>query len=153
MTSEELLARLKEPFDPKYVKWRIGATNKEKTKAIALAYIDAREVMKRLDEVCGVVGWQDRYSHANERMVVCEIGIKHDDEWIWKSDGAGDTQVEAEKGSLSDALKRTAVVWGIGRYLYYIPNKWVEIEPSGRSYKFKQTPTLPAWALPKKDTK
>jgi hypothetical protein len=149
MTSEELLARLKEPFDPKYVKWRIGATNKEKTKAIALAYIDAREVMKRLDEVCGVTGWQDRYSHANERMVVCEIGIKWENEWIWKSDGAGDTQVEAEKGSLSDALKRTAVVWGIGRYLYYIPNNWVEIEPSGKSYKFKKTPTLPAWALPK----
>lgn len=146
---EDLLQKLKEPFDPKFVKWRVGATSPDKTKGIALAYIDAREVMKRLDEVFGVTGWQNRYSHANDRMVVCEIGAKVGDEWIWKSDGAGDTQVEAEKGSLSDALKRTAVLWGIGRYLYYLPNKWVDIEPAGRSHKLKQTPTLPSWAIPK----
>ncbi len=145
----ELLAKLKEPFDPKFVKWRVGATTADKSKGIALAYIDAREVMKRLDDVFGVTGWQSRFSHVTERMVTCEIGAKVNNEWVWKSDGAGDTAVEAEKGSLSDALKRTAVLWGIGRYLYYLPNEWVELVPAGKSHKLKNTPTLPKWALPK----
>lgn len=145
-----MLEKLKEPFDPKFVKWRVGATSGDKTKGIALAYIDAREVMKRLDEVCGVEGWQCRYSHVTDKGVVCEIGIKFGDEWIWKANGAGETDVEAEKGAMTDAFKRAGAVWGIGRYLYYLPNKWVDLEPAGRSYKLKETPTLPSWAQPKK---
>jgi len=56
-------------------------------------------------------------------------------EWIWKADGAGDTDVEAEKGAISDAFKRAAVKWGVGRYLYDLDSPWVALEPSGRSFK------------------
>jgi hypothetical protein len=146
---KDLLSELKEPFESTFVKWRIGATNKEKTKAIPLAFIDGREVMKRLDQVCGVTGWQNRYSHVTEQGVVCEIGIKANGEWLWKANGAGETDVEAEKGAMTDAFKRAAALWGIGRYLYYLPTTWVDIEPAGKSYKFKTTPKLPIWALPK----
>jgi hypothetical protein len=48
-----------------------------------------------------------------------------------KADGAGDTDVEPEKGALSDAFKRAAVRWGIGRYLYGIGPVWVSLEPEG----------------------
>ena len=42
-----------------------------------------------------------------------------DGEWIGKSDGADDSNIEAAKGGLSAALKRAAVQWGIARYLYH----------------------------------
>ena len=132
----EFFEKLSAPFDADQVSWRVGSTNGEKTKGLALAYLDARDVMERLDLVCGPAGWQSRYPHANGKTV-CEIGIKCGDEWIWKADGAGDTDVEAEKGALSDAFKRAAVRWGIGRYLYGLGNTWVELEPAGRSYKIK----------------
>lgn len=142
---DALLQQLKNPFDVRQVKWRVGATNKEKTKGIALAYIDARDVMKRLDDVCGVAGWQAKYIEVNGGFI-CELSIKVGNEWITKANAAGHTKVEAIKGGASDALKRAASVWGIGRYLYYLPNKWVLLN------KYKQLteiPELPQWAIPK----
>jgi hypothetical protein len=35
---------------------------------------------------------------------------------------------------LSDALKRAAVRWGVGRYLYEMKSPWVAIEARGKSY-------------------
>jgi hypothetical protein len=130
--------QLRAPFPPDRISWRVGATNKDKTKGMALAYIDSRDVQDRLDQVCGPAGWQCRYPHANTKTV-CEIGIKVGDEWIWKADGAGDSDVEAEKGALSDAFKRAAVKWGIGRYLYDVQSPWIEIEAYGKSYKIKDS--------------
>lgn len=135
--------RLERPFEVSKISWRVGATTKDKTKAIPLAYIDARDVMYRLDEVFGM-DWQCKYSHA-EGKTICEIGVKVDGEWIWRAGGAGDTDIEAEKGAISDAFKRAAVLFGIGRYLYSIPNSWVEID---EYKKIKSVPTLPAWATP-----
>src|SRR3569833_388338 len=101
---------------------------------MALDYIDDRDVMERLDEVCGPAGWQCQYPHADGKITVCSIGIKVGEEWIWKADGAGDTDFEADKGALSDAFKRAAVRWGIGRYLYEVEAAGVDIEPAGRPY-------------------
>ena len=142
-----LLKQLKDPFDPKFVKWRVGATNADKTKGIALAYIDSREVMKRLDDVCGVAGWQARYIPI-EKGFICEIDIKIGKEWVTKSNASGYTAKEPVKGGASDALKRTASTWGIGRYLYYLPNVWVGIKPKGKSYELAEIPELPEWAKP-----
>lgn len=129
--------KLAAPFPPDQVSWRVGSTNKEKTKGLALAYIDARDVMGRLDEVVGPANWQDRYEIHGTRTI-CYLSINLG-EWVTKADGAGDSDVEAEKGSISDAFKRAAVKWGIGRYLYDLDSPWVEIEPFGRSYKIKQS--------------
>ncbi len=130
---------LKEPFPPDKVSWRVGATNKDKTKGLALAYIDARDVMERLDAVVGPENWQNKYSHANGKTV-CDIGVQFGvGNWVWKADGAGDTDTEAEKGALSDAFKRAAVRFGIGRYLYDIGDTWAELEERGRSYVIKSS--------------
>lgn len=131
------LSKLKEPFPANKISWRVGSTNADKTKGMALAYIDARDVQDRLDEVCGVIGWQSRYVPMHDKKTVCEIGIWSEVHlaWIWKADGAGDSDVEAEKGALSDAFKRAAVKWGIGRYLYDLDSPWVALEAAGRSYK------------------
>lgn len=132
------LQDLFKPFPSEKISWRVGSTTQDKSKGMALAYIDARDVMERLDEVCGIGGWQAIYSHVTANGITCRIGIKIDDEWIWKENGAGETQVEAEKGACSDAFKRAAVLWGIGRYLYDMKNVWVEIEPMGKSYRIKK---------------
>ena len=126
---------LSAPFPSSSISWRVGATTKDKAKGIALAYIDARDVMRRLDGVCGPNNWQNKYSWSDGKTVVCDIGIRINGEWVWKSNGAGDTDVEAEKGKLSDAFKRAAVLWGIGQYLYSLPNVWVPLEGSGNSQK------------------
>lgn len=141
-SADVLLAQLKNPFNPNQLKWRVGATNKEKTKGIALAYLDAREVMKRLDDVCGPDRWQTKLTRTGEGFT-CELGIKFGDEWIWKSNSAGDTKVESIKGGASDAFKRAGAVWGVGRYLYYLPNVWVALD---EYKKLKEIPELPDWA-------
>jgi hypothetical protein len=130
--STDLFAKLKAPFAPDKVSWRIGATTEKKDRGLAMCYIDARDVADRLDEACGPGGWCNDYPHANGKTV-CRIGIKVGDEWIFKADGAGDTDYEAEKGALSDAFKRAAVRWGVGRYLYDVPSTWVDIEMKGKT--------------------
>lgn len=130
------LAQLKDPFEPDRISWRVGSTTKDKKKGMALAYIDARDVMQRLDDVCGPENWQCDYPHAGQKTV-CRIGIRIDGEWIWKANGAGDTDIESEKGALSDAFKRAAVLWGIGQYLYDIETPWVTLdvkEADGKVY-------------------
>lgn len=144
MDAADIKFALEIPFPANKIHWRCGARTKKKDKAIPLAYIDARDVMKRLDDVMGF-DWQDRYPLSDSGLLICDIGLKIDGEWIWRANGAGDTQVEAEKGKASDAFKRAAVMFGIGRYLYSIPNQWLEIDQYS---KFTRTPTLPAWATP-----
>lgn len=119
---------LKKPFPADSISWRIGAQTKDKSKCIPLAYLDARDVMGRLDEVMGPLNWQARYPWSDNKRLYCEIGIRYENEWIWKGNGAGDTHIEAEKGAFSDAFKRAAVLWGVGEYLYHLPNVWVECE-------------------------
>jgi len=134
---------LKEHFPKEAVSWR-SQTISSNGSALALAYIDARDVMNRLDDVCGPENWQDEYDCINGRTI-CKIGLFINDRWVWKSDGAGDTQVEAEKGGISDAFKRAAVKWGVGRYLYDLPAVWVPCETYEKGGKkhfkaFKQDP-------------
>lgn len=136
MNVTSLMLELKEPFPPSKISWRVArVVNEEgdKGKAQVLAYIDARDVMERLDYICGIESWQCRYSHTATKTV-CDIGIRFGSEWVWKSDGAGDTDVEAEKGALSDAFKRAAVRWGIGRYLYDLGNNYAEVTKRGKTW-------------------
>jgi hypothetical protein len=121
------LAALSDEFPRSSISWRAQTVTKTGDKALALAYIDARDVMDRLDTVCGPANWQDRYEFHGSRTI-CYLSIRIGDEWVTKADGAGDSDVEAEKGAISDALKRAAVKWGIGRYLYALESPWVPCE-------------------------
>jgi hypothetical protein len=136
------LEALKAHFPREAISWRAQSVTKDGTKAMALAYIDARDVMNRLDEVCGPEGWQDEYIETPKGRMICRIGIDlRDLGWVWKSDGAGDTDVEGDKGAISDAFKRAAVKWGIGRYLYDMPNPWVPCETfNGKWKSWKEDP-------------
>lgn len=149
VSTEAMLQALKNPFEPRFVKCRVGATSKDKKKGIALFYIDSREVQKRLDDICGIDGWQSKF-YPTDKGVVCELSIRMPDgTWITKSDGGVYTEkVTPFKGGCSDAFKRAAVQFGVGRYLYYIPNQWYPLN----EYKtFETEPQLPKWALPNSD--
>jgi hypothetical protein len=154
MTSKEILEKLSAPFTADEIEWRAGSTNKEKTQALALAYINARSVMNRLDDVVGAENWSDSYqiiTGEGKRGYICTLSLRLNNEWIGKSDGADESDFEATKGGLSDAFKRAANKWGIGRYLYNLDAVWVPCQEFGRTVKLTKTPQLPAWALPQKN--
>lgn len=97
--------------------WRVQSFSKNKPSAQCVAYIDARDVMDMLDNVVGPENWQDDYKLIDGKLLA-GIGIKCGDEWVWKWDTGTESNMEAEKGQMSDAFKRAAVKWGIGRFLY-----------------------------------
>lgn len=82
-----------------------------------LDYVDARYVMDKLDHL-GPENWQDRYIDRPGGSVRCGIGLLVDGEWVWKWDVGTISDIEPEKGSYSEAFKRAAVKWGVGRDLY-----------------------------------
>lgn len=131
------LLALSAPFPPASIHWRAQTVTRDGGKALALAFIDARDVMDRLDAVCGPENWQDSYTETAKGRLICTLSIRIGGEWISKSDGAGDTDVEGSKGAISDALKRAAVKWGIGRYLYSLKNVWAPCESSEYNGKKK----------------
>lgn len=160
MTSSlTIFEKLAAPFQPDAVSWRVGSTTADKKRGMALAYIDARDVMQRLDDVLGPENWSDSYAIHGPR-VICTLSIFVSSKeangpggWVSKSDGAGDTDVESEKGAISDAFKRAAVKWGIGRYLYNLDSPWVEIETFGKSSKIVKTEHAKLRALLERDAR
>jgi hypothetical protein len=85
--------------------------------------------------------------------VVCRLRIRVGGEWITKTDvgrrASSPTRATAARPPFSDALKRAAVKFGVGRYLYRLPQQWVDYDPQKR--QFTRTPTLPPSALPPKE--
>lgn len=93
---------------------------KFKGSATLLLYQDARVAMDILDETVGAFNWQKDFKEVKDSCF-CSIGIKLDKEWVWKSDCGMESNIDAQKGEASDAFKRAAVNWGIGRELYSTP--------------------------------
>lgn len=120
--------KLTKPFDDKDVFWRIDRAYNGWARV--LCYLDARAVMDRLDEAVGPENWRDTYEETPSGKNICTLFIRVGDQWVSKSDGAGNTNIEGDKGGLSDAFKRAAVKWGIGRHLYSLGETKVNLSPS-----------------------
>lgn len=105
--------------------WRVQSFSKNKPSASCVAYIDARDVMDLLDECVGPENWQDKFEVINGQLF-CSIGIFLNNQWVWKTDTGTESQTEKEKGLVSDAFKRAAVKWGIGRFLYSLEIQYVD---------------------------
>lgn len=99
-------------------KWKVQTAKQWGCECVA--YVDARQVMDMLDEALGPENWQDHYREVAGN-VYCDLKIKVDGEWVTKSDCGAESSFEKEKGQASDAFKRAAVKWGIGRFLYRLP--------------------------------
>lgn len=136
-----LWEKLAKPFDEKEIEWRCGATNKDKTKCLALPYITNRAIQKRLDAVLGAENWYPTFRDIDGGFV-CTLSIRVGEEWIHKQDGAKNTNFEAIKGGISDSMKRAAVQYGIGRYLYEAEAIWSPAKNVGKSTILVGTPEL-----------
>jgi len=140
-TAEALAA----PFPPEEVHWRPGAVSGNR--ALALPYIDVRQVMERLDSIFGVDGWESSYRFLNGgTAVLCRLRVRFgDDEWVCKMDVGGESDQPDEgdryKAAVSDSLKRAAVHLGVGRYLYRASPQWVDWDAAKK--QFKVQPVLP----------
>ena len=141
--------RLAEPFPPDKVKRRPGAKSRDGSSAMVLHYIDARDVMDRLDAVVGPEGWEDQFRPREGGAVECRLTVWDPFPRIVQTDGEltiprsgwtkadvgypnGENDPEPLKGAYSDALKRAAVKFGIGRFLYDLPQEWLPINQYGR---------------------
>jgi hypothetical protein len=125
---KQIEEKLKAPFPAEDIEYRVVRVRKESRQALVLPYITSRAVMDRLDEVFGCDGWQDEYE-VLPSGVACRLSAKLNGDFITKQDAAPYTHIEALKGAFSDALKRAAVKFGIGRYLYKLPENYVNILP------------------------
>lgn len=161
---------LTKPFLSKDIEWRVQSSGKsgEDIWALVLPYVTNRAIMDRLDDVCGPGNWQNMFAPAPCGGVLCGLAIRigvdaivdKREEWVTKWDGAENTDIEAIKGGLSGSMKRAAVQWGIGRYLYRLETSWAKVNPQGthrgnaKGTRFRwDPPSLPEWAIPKEEIK
>ena len=94
--------------------------------ATLLLYKNARVDMSILDETVGPENWQRKHYDCKGNLY-CSVGIKCDNEWIWKDDCGAESFSDKEKGEASDSFKRACVNWGIGRELYTVGPIFVSI--------------------------
>src|SRR5438045_631520 len=146
---QSITKALSAPFDLTEVKFKPQVV--KNNRAMALAYVDARAIQDRLDDVLGVEGWQDEYTTLEDGSVVCRLRLRLGDDWITKMDvGSPSEQPDGGdrlKAAFSDALKRAAVKFGVGRYLYRVQAQWTDYDPVRK--QFTHAPALPAFALPR----
>jgi hypothetical protein len=130
----ELFIALARPFVPPEMKVRNIDGRKE-------SYVTARTVMNRLDNVLGPEAWWDDYT-PGEHSVLCRLTIRlPDGQELTKCDAGGyagmKDQGDDDKSGFSDAFKRAAVKFGVGRHLYrdgvpdFVPVE--DLDPIGTS--------------------
>ncbi len=132
-TSEQQLQDLALPFAENDIEWRVGSCGEGGRDGIwcrVLPFLTNRAIQERLDQVMGPQNWSNHYE-VTPCGILCRLSLKIDGEWISKTDGAEQTDIEAFKGGLSNAMKRAAVQWGIGRFLYQVNDCWATISENG----------------------
>lgn len=154
----ERLKLLAEPFAPDELEWRVGrmGVGARGPWVHVLAYQTCRAVMDRFDHVCGPENWSNEFRAGPGGGVICRISVNvAGTGWISKEDGAENTEIEAVKGGLSGSMKRAAVQWGCGRYLYGLSEPFGIVHEFGSHAAGKgpqrfrwNPPPLPDWALP-----
>lgn len=148
-----VMVALQAPFYEYEYEWRVDQLYRCGTKVRVLCYVTNRAIQNRLDEVFGVFGWQNEYQKWPDGSVLCGISVwdAEKSQWITKWDGSENTKIEAVKGGLSGAMKRTAVQFGIGRMLYELGDTIQPLSTEGGQHpinvqnvwKFWDNPILP----------
>ena len=164
---KEIIEALSEPFDEEYIQWKPQTITKDKKKAQAAAYIDTRAAYDRLNDVLGNGGWFDlaEVTFTNEfgkktgwkeeekinPVTKCLVTIHMGIVGVGLHSGVGEgwgADDNAYTIAFAQALKRAAVPFGMGRYLYDLPKVYHPID----AYKkfVEPLPELPDWAKPRK---
>ena len=110
------------------VECRISEIDKQGRFLRLLLYKTARTDAAMLDETYGPMNWCNDYREINGKMY-CGIAVRSESgEWVWKWNVGTESNMEAEKGQASDAMKRAGFVWGIGTVLYSAPEIKISAE-------------------------
>ncbi len=135
--TQELLESLAEPFRSEQVRWKPQVVT-DSGKALAVPYVDPRVVTERLDQVVGG-GWAFHWEPLGvqgDRLVVKSsltiLGVTREDvgEYVLSDR----EQADPWKSAVSDALKRAAVHFGVGRYLYWLEAVWCDYDRRRREF-------------------
>ena len=131
------------------VKWRVDSEPSSRGTARFIPYLNAEIVAGLLDSWVGPGCWSDAYEPAPGKGLWCHLSIKVGDEWVTKTDIGVPSNMEAEKGQVSDAFKRAASLkWGVGRNVYRLPNVWAPVDAkqnrAGKNVAFPNAKTIPA---------
>ena len=162
--TDHLLSAWAQPFDPSVIKWVVKATSQSKEgqrRGLVAAYADPRAYSDRLNQLLTPVGWTQEYSMhvvqdfqrknggketcaSAKVMVICRVTIFG----LNSHSGTGEEWADNDNALTSadaQAFKRACSCFGLGRYLYSMPQVWVELDEFKRPVRL---PDLPAWALP-----
>ena len=142
-TFDAVLAELAQPFDPESVEFKAGATTQDKARALALAYVDARVYQARLD--AAAPDWRNEYTreYAGDRVIVtCALtvagvtrqAIGESLQASARHDGSTVIEENAATSAEAQAFKRACSAFGLGRYLYSVPQVWAEYDAQRRQF-------------------
>ena len=113
-TLRDALPELRRPFAPPAVKFKVQS-HLYGDRGLMVTYVDARLVVERLDLVCGG-SWTSQLTEFAGGMKCSLTLFNRTREDVGKGG--------FEKASASDALKRAAVLFGVGASLYATPT-WI----------------------------
>ena len=101
---------------------RVERVNPQTLVGEIVLYKDARCDMRILDETVGPGRWQTEHVILNGQNY-CKLSIWDDElkQWVSQMDVGVAQRFEREKSAASDALKRAAFRFGLGRELYSKP--------------------------------
>lgn len=132
-TLSALQAALSEPFPLGAVAVKPGALTKDRSRGLALAFVDPRAYMERLDAVVGSEHWTVGYQIA-PLGVVCRLTILGH-----VREDVGDFPPEDDPNRMTSAamqaFKRCCAAFGLGRYLYHLPQVWADYDDARKSFK------------------
>lgn len=162
----ELQSALEAPFDPSLLKWVVKATQHRRINrrgtvefGLILPYVDPRAYSDRLTLAAGFGRWTREYqvqvidgvirrvrsgNEAKEiravkiavtcKLTITGLGTQNALGEEWADDDNAVTAAEAQ------AFKRACTMFGIGRYLYDMEAKWVELDRNHRPHETPQAP-------------
>jgi len=125
------------PIQSNEIEWRVQQQTST-GKLIIVPYINNRCVMQRFDAAFGPTNWTSEFREIGNGFI-CRLTVTIDKKTVYREDGASKTNIEPEKGGISDAMKRAAVQFGLGRCLYDYPKVMIEC----------QDKYIPDWAYDK----
>jgi hypothetical protein len=152
MPDPELYQKLREPFELRYINWKINNYSSDKSKAMITFHLDARAVQHRLNKVLGVEGWSFSFSELErDQGVHGKLTVYFFNKNAANASGRDECIVqdvtredvgyasttekdEWYKDAVSDALKRCAVHFGVGHFLYALPHFWIDLEKPAQKY-------------------
>ena len=141
------LKNLSKPLAIQDIDFRVQSINKGGYATI-LAYKDARVDIKRLNEVCGVLGWQREHTRDNRNCII-SIWDKENKQWVSKEDTGTESMADSQKGLASDSFKRACFNLGIGIELYDYPIIQIKLNPN--EFKIENQKVKQTWDLKLKE--